>query len=70
MATTKSASATRNSNLNATIQWVALVVVAGLAVLAAFVFFGEGSVGGGGGHGGGAPTGGHNGLAPLSVTTS
>ncbi|MCP3991423.1 MAG: hypothetical protein GY724_20280 [Actinomycetia bacterium] len=56
MASGKPAQAKNSPSINPTIQWVALVVIAGLAVLAAFVFFGEDSTGGGG----------HNGLAPLS----
>lgn len=38
--------------VSATVQWVALAVFAILAVLAAFVYFGEDSTGGGGGHSG------------------
>jgi hypothetical protein len=60
MASPKSASRKRSGVVNPTIQWVALAVIAGLAVLAAFVFFGEDSTGGS--HGGG----GYNGLAPTT----
>ena len=51
--------ATKSSprTLSATIQWVALVVIGVLALLAAFVFFGEDSTGGGG----------HRGLAPVAT---
>ena len=33
-------STTRNRNMQATVQWLALVVLAGLAILAAFTYFG------------------------------
>ena len=59
MATTKSALAKRNQKRKATIQWVALAVAAGLAVLAAIVLKGE------------DPTGTRqNGLAPSAVVAS
>lgn len=49
--TTKSPSDQRSRHgRSATIQWIALGVFAVLAVLAAFVFFGEDSGTGGGGH--------------------
>ncbi|MEM9130734.1 MAG: hypothetical protein AAF962_04495 [Actinomycetota bacterium] len=63
-ATSKSSSKSRSKAgtrsrppVSATVQWVAIGVFAVLAVLAAFVYFGEDSTGGGG-HGGfttGAP---------------
>lgn len=58
MVITESALAKRNKKRNATIQWVALAIVAGLAVLAAFVLLGE------------EPTGTRNsGRAPVSTST-
>jgi hypothetical protein len=47
---TNSRSRRRTQNRNATIQWLALIVAAALALLAAFVVFGDDS--GTGGHSG------------------
>ena len=46
------------TNRSASIQWVALVIFAILAVIAAFVFFGEDN-----------PTGGHLGLSSTTSAT-
>ncbi|MEM7341201.1 MAG: hypothetical protein AAF467_21280 [Actinomycetota bacterium] len=51
---TKSSSA-RGSGSWATVQWVAIAILGVLAVVASFVFLGNGSAGGRGTHGGLAP---------------
>ena len=68
MAPSKTASAKQNNRVNPTIQWVALAVVAGLAILAAFVFFGEDSTGGG--HSGLGPAGGTGGPPTVALSAA